>query len=133
MRQLLNRSLFWFSKSQQGLLKNFGIVNPNIARNLRYLYFYPVLQNSMRADSAIPPPTPTLNPTKSQAVEPSLPSQEPEQGNFLIIKPFSRLQIHCQRPHQRKGNRLGRSQPTHHSYFFQPPLRTCQELPQHQT
>lgn len=96
MKQLLNRSLFWFSKSQQGLLKNFGIVNPNIARNLRYLNFYPALQSFMRVDSDMYPLTPTPNQTKLQAVELSSPSQEPEQGNPLTIQSFSRLQIHCQ-------------------------------------
>ena len=96
MRQLLNRSLFWFSKSQQGLLKNFGIVNPNIARNLRYADFYPALQSFMKVDLAISLLTPTQNPTKSQVVEHLLPSQEPEQGNHLSIQSFPCLQIHCQ-------------------------------------
>ena len=96
MRQLLNRSLFWFAKSQQGLLKNFGIVNPNIARNLRYLNFYPALQSFMRVDSDMYPLIPTPNQTKLQAVELSSPSQELEQGNHLTIQSFPRLQIHCQ-------------------------------------
>jgi hypothetical protein len=96
MRQLLNRSLFWFSKSQQDLLKNFGIVNPNIARNLRYLDSYSALQSFMKVDSDIFLPTPTQNQTKSQALELLLPFQEQEQGNYLTIQSLTCLQIHCQ-------------------------------------
>ena len=35
MRQLLTRPLWWIG-STKNLLKNFGIINPNIVRNLRY-------------------------------------------------------------------------------------------------
>lgn len=36
MYKLLHRSVAFFSDKTQKMLKNFGITNPNIARNLRY-------------------------------------------------------------------------------------------------
>ena len=74
MMQLLSRRLCWFSVNKN-LLKNSGIVNPNIVRNLRYLSIHSAPQNSMRADSTTPLPTPTPNPTRSPAPAPSWPSQ----------------------------------------------------------
>ena len=47
MFRLANSSFFRFS-STYNILKNFGITNPNILRNLTYSESYAVFQNSMK-------------------------------------------------------------------------------------
>lgn len=62
MRKLLTRPLWWIG-STKNLLKNFGIINPNIVRNLRYFLIDSAFLSFMRVGSTIPRPTPTPRPT----------------------------------------------------------------------
>jgi hypothetical protein len=83
MMQLICRKA-WFSSANKNLLKNFGIVNPNIVRNLRYSPPHAASQNSTKVASTISPQTPTQNPTKSPALALLWPSQVPELGTPLL-------------------------------------------------
>lgn len=71
--------------SASNILKNFGIVNPNVLRNLSYLWFYVALVNSMRQDWDL---SQLIQTHKAPALPPLgllLPSPEREQGNLLKI------------------------------------------------
>ena len=93
MRQLFSQPMWWFSN--QGLLKNFGIVTPNIVRNLRYFLSNSVCLFSMRVDSDGLLLTPTPSPTKSLATEPSWPSPVLELGTPSSMQSITFLQVHC--------------------------------------
>jgi hypothetical protein len=76
MYKLLTRTNVFYVKNIQNILKDFGIVNPNIARNLRYLDLYTALQNCMSKECSILLPTPSPSTTTSPAVEPLSPTQD---------------------------------------------------------
>lgn len=87
MFKLLNNySLFRFSANNQNLLKAFGIVNPNIVRNLSY-FIYLLLEflNIMKWELTLFLLMPTPDTTKSQALELSLLILELKQGNSIYL------------------------------------------------
>ena len=76
MYKLLTRNSAFGIKNAQNILKDFGIVNPNIARNLRYLNLHAALLSSMSRGCSILLPTLSPSTTKLPAREPLLPTQD---------------------------------------------------------
>jgi hypothetical protein len=74
MYKFLTRNNTFAIKNVQNILKDFGIVNPNIARNLRLSPHYLVLQNSMSKECNTNLLTPSPNTTISPATELLLPT-----------------------------------------------------------
>ena len=85
MYKFLTRNNAFGIKNVQNILKDFGIINPNIVRNLRWKPQYLVPQNSMSKECntllLIPSPKTTILP----ATEPSLPTQDWKLGNKSSI------------------------------------------------
>jgi len=71
--------------SASNMLKNFGIVNPNVLRNLSYLLFYVGLVNFMKQDWESSQLIQTHKAPASPPLVLLLPSPEREQGNLLNI------------------------------------------------
>lgn len=85
MYKFLARTNVFGIKNIQKILKDFGIVNPNIARNLRYLSHYPALLISTSKECNIL--LLTLSPSTMilLAMEPSLPTLGSKLGNLFFI------------------------------------------------
>ena len=76
MFKLLSQNFYCASN----ILKNFGIVNPNILRNLSYYVIYSVLANFMRLDWGINQQILSPETAASHPLEPWLLSPERELG-----------------------------------------------------
>lgn len=96
MNHLIFRSICRFSGQNQNLLKNFGIVNPNIYRNLRYQSTYLVFLNSMRVASTIS--LLILSPRRIKLLiqEPSVLTLELRLGICVAIQALTCFQVHCE-------------------------------------
>ncbi len=124
-RHLNNLSLFKFAinTNNQHILKPFGIVNPNIVRNLSYnLLFTLEYPNTTNSASTMSPQTHKQEEMNCQALAHLSPTVGPKQGTIcLLLQPFTNFQAYRNRSHPWEVNRLG---PYQHAY-------ACNIIPNH--